>query len=219
MTVRTTDVADAAHADREKRLVAASSVAAALLLTGMKIAVGFSTGSIGILSEAAHSGLDLVAAAVTLWAVRSSAKPADRDHPYGHGKIENFSALFETGLLLATCAWIAYETVKRPYAICGICFWEDDELQLEYATTLAGGANKPTLMNAQHDFAQFGACEPEMVAHVRRPGPCDKRDPTWRPIDQQRDHFERWGAPERRRPPTRGEALYYWRATFWRLRS
>jgi cation diffusion facilitator family transporter len=113
MALKTTEVADAAHADREKRIVAASSVAAAVLLTSMKVGVGLSTGSIGILSEAAHSGLDLVAAAVTLWAVRASAKPADRDHPYGHGKIENFSALFETGLLLATCVWIAYEAVKR----------------------------------------------------------------------------------------------------------
>jgi cation diffusion facilitator family transporter len=93
--------------------VAGSSVAAAVALTGMKVVVGFSTGSIGILSEAAHSGLDLVAAGVTLWAVQASSRPADHDHPYGHGKIENFSALFETGLLLATCAWIAYEAIRR----------------------------------------------------------------------------------------------------------
>ena len=113
MALKVTEVADAGQAEREKRLVAASSVAAAVLLTGMKVVVGLQTGSIGILSEAAHSLLDLVAAAVTLWAVRASARPADRDHPYGHGKIENFSALFETGLLLATCVWIAYEAVKR----------------------------------------------------------------------------------------------------------
>jgi cation diffusion facilitator family transporter len=113
MALKVTEVADAGQAEREKRLVAASSVAAAVLLTGMKVVVGLKTGSIGILSEAAHSLLDLVAAAVTLWAVRASARPADHDHPYGHGKIENFSALFETGLLLATCVWIAYEAVKR----------------------------------------------------------------------------------------------------------
>jgi len=113
MALKVTEVADAGQAEREKRLVAASSVAAAVLLTGMKVVVGLQTGSIGILSEAAHSLLDLVAAAVTLWAVRASARPADRDHPYGHGKIENFSALFETGLLLATCVWIAYEAIKR----------------------------------------------------------------------------------------------------------
>ncbi len=102
-----------ADADAEKSWVAGSSVAAALVLTATKITVGLATGSIGILSEAAHSGLDLVAAAVTFWAVRASARPADRNHPYGHGKIENFSALFETGLLLGTCVWIAYEATKR----------------------------------------------------------------------------------------------------------
>jgi cation diffusion facilitator family transporter len=102
-----------ARADREKRLVALSSVLAAVLLTGMKVAVGASTGSIGILAEAAHSGLDLVAAAVTFWAVRVAGQPADPEHTYGHGKVENLSALFETALLLATCAWIVYESVER----------------------------------------------------------------------------------------------------------
>lgn len=104
---------DPARAGREKSLVAASSVVAAVFITGLKVVVALATGSLGILSEAAHSGLDLIAAAVTLWAVRVSARPADRDHPYGHGKIENFSALFETGLLLATCVWIVYESVIR----------------------------------------------------------------------------------------------------------
>ncbi len=99
--------------DREKRIVALSSVLAAVALTSMKIVVGVVTGSLGILSEAAHSGLDLVAAAVTFWAVRASAQPADREHTYGHGKFENLSALFETLLLLATCVWIIYEAVHR----------------------------------------------------------------------------------------------------------
>lgn len=103
--------ADAAH--REKRLVALSSVLAAVALTSLKLVVGVSTGSIGILSEAAHSGLDLLAAAVTFFAVRASGRPADREHAYGHGKVENLSALFETGLLLATCVWIVWESVKR----------------------------------------------------------------------------------------------------------
>jgi cation diffusion facilitator family transporter len=113
MTIQPREIQDVTQANREKRFVAASSVAAAVLLTGMKVVVGVSTGSIGILSEAAHSALDLVAAAVTLWAVGASSRPADHDHPYGHGKIENFSALFETGLLLGTCAWISYEAGKR----------------------------------------------------------------------------------------------------------
>ena len=75
--------------------------------------VGISTGSLGILSEAAHSGLDLVAAVITLLSVRVSDKPADSDHQYGHGKVENFSAFIETGLLVLTCVWIVYEAVRR----------------------------------------------------------------------------------------------------------
>jgi cation diffusion facilitator family transporter len=98
---------------REKRFVALSSVLAAIGLTGFKTIVGLTTGSLGILAEAAHSGLDLVAALMTLLAVRMSGKPADRNHLYGHGKVENLSALFETILLLATCAWIMYEAIHR----------------------------------------------------------------------------------------------------------
>ncbi|MFZ5564384.1 MAG: cation-efflux pump [Thermodesulfobacteriota bacterium] len=105
--------AHGSEADREKSRAAITSVAAAVLLTGMKLVVGFLTGSLGILAEAAHSALDLVAAVVTFIAVRVSGRPADPDHPYGHGKVENLSALFETVLLLATCAWIIYEAVLR----------------------------------------------------------------------------------------------------------
>lgn len=99
--------------DREKRAVALSSVIAAVGLTATKLAVGLMTNSLGILSEAAHSGLDLVAAAVTFWAVRAAGTPADARHTYGHGKIENLSALFETVLLLGTCVWIVAEAVER----------------------------------------------------------------------------------------------------------
>ena len=97
----------------EKRGVAQNSVLAAVGITVLKLVVGLTTGSLGILSEAAHSGLDLVAAVLTLFSVGVSDKPADADHQYGHGKIENFSAFIETGLLLLTCAWIAYEAVQR----------------------------------------------------------------------------------------------------------
>jgi cation diffusion facilitator family transporter len=99
--------------DREKRRVAAVSVACAVGLTAIKIVVGISSGSLGILAEAAHSGLDLIAAVMTLLAVRISARPADLDHPYGHGKVENLSALFQTLLLLATCVWIVEGAVGR----------------------------------------------------------------------------------------------------------
>ena len=97
----------------DKKSAADNSVVAAVFLTSMKLVVGFMTGSLGILAEAAHSGLDLVAAVVTLLAVRFSDKPADHEHPYGHGKAENFSALIETVLLFATCSWIIYEAVSR----------------------------------------------------------------------------------------------------------
>jgi cation diffusion facilitator family transporter len=97
----------------EKRAVAGHSVLAALAITTLKIVVGVTTGSLGILSEALHSVLDLIAADITLMSVRVSDKPADADHQYGHGKVENFSAFIETGLLLLTCIWIVYEAIKR----------------------------------------------------------------------------------------------------------
>ena len=98
---------------REKRGVALESVLGAAVITTLKAVVGVTTGSLGILSEALHSGLDLIAAAITLLSVRVSDKPADADHQYGHGKVENFSAFLETGLLLLTCVWIVYEAFKR----------------------------------------------------------------------------------------------------------
>jgi cation diffusion facilitator family transporter len=102
-----------AQAEREKVWAAASSVLAAVGLTAFKIVVGVTTGSLGILAEAAHSGLDLVAALMTWMAVRVSGRPADHKHTYGHGKVENLSALFETLLLLATCAWIIHSAAGR----------------------------------------------------------------------------------------------------------
>jgi cation diffusion facilitator family transporter len=97
----------------EKRSAAGYSVLAAVVITTLKIVVGVTTGSLGILSEAAHSGLDLIAALITFFSVRVSDKPADADHQFGHGKVENFSAFVETGLLLLTCVWVIYEAVRR----------------------------------------------------------------------------------------------------------
>jgi cation diffusion facilitator family transporter len=101
------------RAEKEKRNAALSSVLAAVLLTGLKLVVGLLTGSLGILAEAAHSGLDLVAALVTFFAVRLSDRPPDKRHLYGYGKVENLSALVETLLLLVTCIWIIYEAIGR----------------------------------------------------------------------------------------------------------
>jgi len=101
------------YGEKEKRSVALTSVLSAIGLTLLKIIVGLITGSLGILAEAAHSGLDLVAGLMTFFAVRISGRPADYTHHYGHGKVENLSALFETLLLLATCVWIVEEAIHR----------------------------------------------------------------------------------------------------------
>ena len=98
---------------REKNAAALNSVVAAFLLTSLKVVVGLLSGSLGILAEAAHSGLDFAAAIVTLVAVRAASKPPDQDHAYGHGKVENLSAMAETLLLLGTCAWIIRESLLR----------------------------------------------------------------------------------------------------------
>ena len=96
-----------------KNRIALTSVIAAVFLTSFKLVVGLLTGSLGILSEALHSALDLIAAVITLFAVRIADLPADNEHNYGHGKIENLSALIETFLLLVTCFWIIYESINR----------------------------------------------------------------------------------------------------------
>ena len=97
----------------ERNAAAFSSVMAAVFLTALKVAVGLLSGSLGILAEATHSGLDFAAALITLVAVQAAVRPPDREHAYGHGKVENLSALAETGLLLVTCGWIIATAVRR----------------------------------------------------------------------------------------------------------
>ncbi|MCX6327432.1 MAG: cation diffusion facilitator family transporter [Bacteroidia bacterium] len=97
----------------EKQRVAGISVFAAIFLTGIKLVVGILTGSLGLLSESLHSGLDLVAAVITFFSVRISDSPPDKEHNFGHGKIENFSAFLETILLFITCIWIINEALHR----------------------------------------------------------------------------------------------------------
>ena len=98
---------------QEKRKVTLISIVAAVFLTAMKLLVGLLTGSLGLLSEALHSALDLIAAMMTYFAVKIADKPADTEHNFGHGKVENLSALLETLLLLITCVWIVWEAVHR----------------------------------------------------------------------------------------------------------
>jgi cation diffusion facilitator family transporter len=97
----------------EKRRVAAQSMAAAAVMTLLKLAAGLLSGSLGVLSDAAHSALDLAGSALTFFSVRVSDKPADEDHTYGHGKIENLSALGEAALMAISCVWIVVEAVRR----------------------------------------------------------------------------------------------------------
>jgi cation diffusion facilitator family transporter len=98
---------------REKRQAALLSVGSAIVLVSLKAFLVLRTGSLGVLSEALHSGLDLVAAVITFLSVRVSDQPADERHPYGHGKFENFSAFVETALLLITALYIIFEAFER----------------------------------------------------------------------------------------------------------
>ena len=98
---------------REKRGAALLSVCSAVVLVSLKAFLVIRTGSLGVLSEALHSGLDLLAAIITFLSVRVSDEPADERHPYGHGKFENFSAFVETALLLLTALYIIYEAFDR----------------------------------------------------------------------------------------------------------
>jgi cation diffusion facilitator family transporter len=97
----------------EKRMAALLSVGSAALLVSLKTFLVYRTSSLGVLSEALHSGLDLVAAIITFLSIRVSDQPADERHPYGHGKFENFSAFVETGLLVLTALYVIYEAINR----------------------------------------------------------------------------------------------------------
>lgn len=98
---------------REKNRITLVSVGAALALTVLKLAAGLLTGSLGLLSDAAHSALDFVASIITFFSVRIAGRPADADHPYGHGRVENLSAVVQGALLLLTAGAIILESVRR----------------------------------------------------------------------------------------------------------
>ncbi len=104
---------DLERASAAKRGAALQSVLAAAGITLLKILTGLSSGSLGMLSEAAHSSIDLMASGMTLFSVRVSDRPADDDHTYGHGRVESLSAFVETGLMLSSSIWIVLEAVRR----------------------------------------------------------------------------------------------------------
>ena len=96
-----------------QRRTALVSVGAACLLVAIKLAAGLASSSLGLLAEAAHSGTDLAAALLTFFAVSVAVRPADRGHPYGHGKAQNLAALAESGFLIAVSALIAVVAILR----------------------------------------------------------------------------------------------------------
>ncbi len=104
---------NASRTHTEKRSAALFSVLAALGITILKFLTGVLTGSLGMLSEAAHSTVDLVAAGITLFSVEVSDRPADDTHNYGHGKVESLSAFIESVLMMGSCVWIVMEALRR----------------------------------------------------------------------------------------------------------
>jgi len=113
MTTREQPAKAAKEARSAKRSAAIFSVTAAGIVTLLKLITGLLTGSLGMLSEAAHSGIDLIASGITLFSVQVADRPADEDHNYGHGKVESLSALIETMIMLASCIWIVTEALHR----------------------------------------------------------------------------------------------------------
>jgi cation diffusion facilitator family transporter len=109
----TLTVATIAAHSAEKRRVALHSMLAAAVMTLLKLAAGLFSGSLGVLSDAAHSGLDMIGSALTFFSVRVSDKPADEDHTYGHGKFENFSSFGEVILMAVSSVWIIWEALQR----------------------------------------------------------------------------------------------------------
>lgn len=98
---------------RRKVRVALLSVISNTTLVVMKLAVGLLIGSVSIISEAMHSGSDLLAAVITFFSVKTSSQPADLRHPFGHGKIENISGTVEALLIFLAAAWIIFEAIRK----------------------------------------------------------------------------------------------------------
>jgi hypothetical protein len=118
------------------------------------------------------------------------------------------------------CGYIVFDEPPGSYAICPICFWEDDEVQLRFPT-LEGGANQPSLIEAQKNFRKCGACEQRFTSNVRKPKRDERRDIEWRPVDRASDKFEPPFAPNEKFVPYPDDfmTLYYWKENYWRRSS
>jgi len=101
------------EADQRKRRVALLSIISNTTLVVLKLAVGLAIGAVSVISEAIHSGVDLIASGIAYYSVRTSGIPADREHPFGHGKIENISGTVEAILIFLAAGWIIYEAAQK----------------------------------------------------------------------------------------------------------
>ena len=117
------------------------------------------------------------------------------------------------------CGYLVFSESPGSYDICPICFWEDDASQLRFPL-MGGGANEVSLLEAQKNFAAFGASESRLASHVRSPRPDEQRDPSWRPFDPVSDDIAKEvpGVEYGQTYPKDRTTLYYWRATYWRRR-
>jgi len=143
-------MAEIENANAEKRSAAAWSVAASAGLTVAKLVAGLATGSLGLLSEAAHSLLDLGATAITYFAIRISERPADSRHHYGHAKVESVAALIETGLLFVTAIGVVIEALRRLWgheAAVSVTWWA-------FALIIGSIAVDYTRSRSLHDVAE-----------------------------------------------------------------
>jgi hypothetical protein len=123
------------------------------------------------------------------------------------------------------CPCCGYQVFSEPpgsYEICPICFWEDDNVQLGFPD-LAGGANSCSLIEGQKNFATCGVCELRFKNNVRSPRDAEMRDPSWRPLDPDRDRYLHWSNKQdharwraAKDDPTGEESiLYYWLPQYW----
>src|SRR5258706_7267257 len=99
--------------ERIKTRAAALSIVSNSLLIALKLVAGIVTGSVAILTEAAHSSIDLLASLIAYFSVRKAGEPADDSHPYGHAKLEDLAAVIEGMLILVRAAVIIYESIHR----------------------------------------------------------------------------------------------------------
>jgi len=99
--------------NKTKKRITLLSLIVSIFLVLTKIAIAYISNSIGVFSEALNNGLDLVAVLITFFAIRIAAKPADKDHTYGHGKYENLSAFIEIIVIFLLCSFIIYKSVQR----------------------------------------------------------------------------------------------------------